>query len=340
MQYTRALAALMVVYFHMVPQIPAYARFLGASHPAYIDSLANGVPIFFVISGFIMYLTGIDSPPLHFARRRLFRIVPLYWLLTAALYALSVWEPHLLRNTDASRLYFLKSLLFVPYVSPNHATAVHPEPLLAPGWSLNYEMAFYVLFACALLLPARLRLWGLCTTLLGAWVVGLVARLDDSRVAGFYFSPLLLLFAAGLVLGWLYRRDALRLNGWLCAWLIAIGLSGVIVMGRLGAPWVIPLAIAVVLGVCSLDLQGMVPRWRLAETLGDASYSLYLTHFFTLGVLRELWPTKHLHGPVAAAAFAAVTLVATSAVAIGSYRLIERPAVAVLSAWFGRGARA
>src|SRR5262249_15244130 len=80
-QYLRAVAALMVAYFHTVDQIPAY-RPLFERYLLGNLNLASGVDIFFVISGFIMLVSNRNSRPVSFAVRRVIRIVPLYWFLT------------------------------------------------------------------------------------------------------------------------------------------------------------------------------------------------------------------------------------------------------------------
>jgi exopolysaccharide production protein ExoZ len=98
-----------------------------------VDIGAAGVDLFFVISGFIMVYTserlfGQTGAPQRFLARRIIRIVPLYWTLTAfAALVLFGFGP----NT-------LGSYLFIP---------THRGPILTVGWTLNYEMMFYSLFA-------------------------------------------------------------------------------------------------------------------------------------------------------------------------------------------------
>ena len=73
-QVLRAVASLLVVHAH------AAAGGLGLS---WVGG-ANGVDLFFVISGFIIaYVASIDSD--QFMARRLVRIVPIYWVSTLAL---------------------------------------------------------------------------------------------------------------------------------------------------------------------------------------------------------------------------------------------------------------
>jgi exopolysaccharide production protein ExoZ len=110
-----------------------------------------GVDIFFVISGFVMIissqslLTRSDGWK-QFGLRRIVRIVPLYWsLLTLKLVTLLL-VPSVLRVTHIAPWAIIGSYLFVP--SFNHDGDI--APILFVGWTLNFEMFFYLLLAIAL----------------------------------------------------------------------------------------------------------------------------------------------------------------------------------------------
>src|SRR5689334_16532037 len=144
-QWLRGIAALMVVAFHTNTL---------ALHPsARMDFLAigeTGVDLFFVISGFIMTITTVDKrAPGEFLRRRIIRVVPLYWMITLSYAALAVMAPTLFRSASPDFLHTLGSLAFVPQFHPLFPSAIWP--VVIPGWSLNYEMFFYGIFALALL---------------------------------------------------------------------------------------------------------------------------------------------------------------------------------------------
>jgi len=161
LQSLRALAALLVVFDHaslgiqrlgLFAQVPFLGLFLGS----------QGVAIFFIISGFIITYTA-DTPDdrvsytesaAHFAKRRIARLVPLYWPLTL-LVAVPAFFSGAAGRQEISAGHLLKSLFFVPYVN-GHGDMV---PIFLLGWTLNYEMAFYALFAVLMLmLPHRVRI--------------------------------------------------------------------------------------------------------------------------------------------------------------------------------------
>lgn len=72
-----------------------------------------------------------------------------------------------------------------------------------------------------------------------------------------------------------------------------------------------------------------MPSWPWLLILGDASYSVYLAHLFAFDLIAKVWP--HTSGPAAAAAFAVTAMLAAVGLALLTYRLIERPALAALA---------
>lgn len=119
-QYLRAIAALMEVWHHSIAQIPGIEKVLPDSWGT------SGVDLFLVISGFIMAAVtfGKDVTPWDFLRRRLVRVVPMYWLVTLAMVGLALVAPGLFRTLRVDAETLAMSLLFVPHWSaafPGHA---------------------------------------------------------------------------------------------------------------------------------------------------------------------------------------------------------------------------
>lgn len=319
LQYLRALAALMVALLHTAQQIPAYTADLECPR------MGTGVDLFFVISGFIMAVTGARLSAGEFLKRRLMRIVPLYWLLTSVLAAQAILQPQLFRTTVVTAQTYLLSLLFVPFHNPGHGGDL--KPLLVPGWSLNYEMFFYALFALVLWLkPQRM-------TLLCCGLLGLLAALGNV-LPSFYTQPLILEFGLGILVAHIYPH--LRLSAGASAALAAGGFAAL--LSNDFAPLQMLGASAVVLGTVCWERSGALPRWRPGVLLGDASYSLYLLHIFVLGITRVMW--SHVFhdrgGAWGAAGFALLSILALTLAALACFRWIETPLSASLRAlWPG-----
>jgi exopolysaccharide production protein ExoZ len=141
-QHLRAIAALGVVFYHASSQV-------NGGHSDYVRMGAAGVDLFFVISGFIMWVTAIarDEPPGRFALKRLIRIVPLYWLITTAVLLLVLAKPDLMRSASLNLTHIASSYGFIAWPHPRSAHRFWP--LVIPGWTLNYEMLFYAIVTIA-----------------------------------------------------------------------------------------------------------------------------------------------------------------------------------------------
>jgi len=307
-------------------------------------NLPAGVDVFFVISGFIMLVANRRTGPGQFLLRRVIRVVPLYWVLTLALVLIALVRPELFRTTVLGTSYVLRSLLFIPYANPGHDGDI--VPLLVPGWSLNFEMFFYLLFALLLLLPGRRRVAAaglLFVTLL--LTPALFPGLAWPREVLFYASPRLLEFWLGMVIAQAMleaRLDAVPAV--LAAGVAALGAAILLAAPELPAALpaglnmtlvvVLPAA-AVILGVVALERQGQIRDIGWLHWLGDASYSMYLSHIFSLGVARFAWLKLGLGKAdlLHAGGFAAFALACVVAGTWVCYSWIEAPAARLLQGW-------
>lgn len=277
-QYLRAVAALMVVFHHSLIQMPWLAQYHQSSIGSY------GVDLFFVISGFVMVVTthGREVTRTEFMRRRIVRIVPLYWALTLFTVLCVAFAPGLFRTTSIEPWHVIQSLLFIPHLSPNFPKEMWP--VMVPGWTLNYEMFFYACFALTLG-----RFWWMVAGFVGLFLFGFIFGPSNDLLA-FFTRYLILEFVAGAVLARLWYARGSPLPAW--------------------ARW----------------------KSRLWLTLGDASYSIYLTHLFSLGALRVVWGRLAPKSGLSAIGFFVAALVVSSVVGWVTYRLLEVPLLNRLNA--------
>ena len=330
-QYLRAIAALMVVFFHLELQL----RGLGY-RGFWPTGLAGGVDIFFVITGFIMWVTTYDRDPspVSFYRRRLVRIVPLYWLLTSVILLVLIVRPSALQSGGFDLGHIVRSYLFIPSLHP----VLHDmQPLLVPGWTLNYEMFFYLLFGASLLLDRSRRLAVVIGALAALVLVNVLAEPDPDTLLGFYTSKLILEFALGLAIGSLFTWGA-RLPVWLGWGMVASGfvaLFGLSValpetdrLFKLGVP-----AAFIVAGALAVERGGgIVPSWPLLHRLGDASYSIYLSHGIVLSALGQAARRFEIASvPVGLLVFSAVAIAATAIAGLLLYRYVEQPVLMLMT---------
>jgi exopolysaccharide production protein ExoZ len=318
-QYLRAIAALMVVWHHSLGELPGADRFINL--PPFGES---GVDIFFVISGFIMLVTTAKKAmtPAEFLGLRLIRIVPLYWLMTLLMVGCASLAPSAFKTLVFTPAALAKSLLFIPYDSLSFPGST--LPLLVPGWTLNYEMFFYILFAASLVLPKHVRLYVIVITMLSLVVGGKLFGLSASPIQWVYTNPLLLEFAAGCVIGHTWLRGAIRCK-------FVFSLAGIAIGMYLLTHRTVPAGLSQISGAALVVASALHPtlcavKSRLLLLLGDASYSIYLTHIFTLGLLRVAWVRLFPHMTVASvAAFMVVSLAACSVVGVQIFKRVEKP---------------
>jgi exopolysaccharide production protein ExoZ len=254
---------------------------LGRTYPVHFGLIAEfgpaGVDMFFVLSGFIITSVSRGKTPLDFLGRRFARVVPLYWLLTAVMMVLQFETG----KFDAHRM--LPAFLFVP-------TLGYP-PYITTGWTLCFEILFYVCFAFTLLRPKLLMPL--------AFLLYLAMAAGREFIGGpflqFAGNPLILEFFGGCLIAILPKSRVLALLSAGCAFAWAIMIivtdyeagayqpvySGDAVWLRVFM-WGTP-AFLLVYFAAQIRLTSRL--WNGLSYLGDASYSAYLVHDFILILL-------------------------------------------------------
>jgi exopolysaccharide production protein ExoZ len=333
LQGLRGCAALLVVIGHSL------AIFRNASgvnpNTVPVDLFgALGVYAFFVVSGFLMvYVHGGDfghpKATRTFYARRIARIIPLYWVVTIS-YGIKQ-----IRFGQATVWEVAKSLLFIPYQTSGGLW----RPVLGQGWTLNYEMLFYAIFGLALIFArGQWIVFGIFGTLV---ILNLCDFVGSNNVVEFWSNPIILYFLAGVAIG-LIRTRATRGPSFAVAFSFALAaLAGAALfsdlIGATSTPvhFVVPLVTVAAVAVTALareDSQVSTAR-RLAKRIGDASYSIYLTHTFVIAPAAKIVVAKIFpHTPIIV--FTVLMIAATAIVGYLVFRLLERPLIKLWTRMF------
>ncbi len=295
-------------------------------HIAFINRGAFGVDIFFCISGFIMmYITEISKE--HFLAKRIIRLVPLYYVITIVTFMGIILMPNLFERTTADIMSLVRSFLFIPYDS--HGVV---QPIVRVGWTLNYEMFFYLIVYISLLISKRYRAYIASGIIIVLVTLGNICGLTHP-VFDFWTDSIMLEFVYGIVSYEILSRTVSHyenMNGikrgilavaagclYMSLWIIdyhkvfeendrcvAYGIVGMVIFNL------------VFLSGYGLKLPGFFV-WA-----GDISYSVYLLHYFIIRLYnRFLCPDGRADAKAVLGAFAAMAAVYF----IGnlSYRLFE-----------------
>jgi len=276
LQTARALAALVVVGYHI----------------GVLPFGECGVDVFFVISGFIMSHVAPREGN-DFLRKRLIRIIPLYWLSTVGVYAIAIVRPWWLNTTTAHVSYLAKSLLFIPYIKDNG----HWGPLNLNGWTLEYEMLFYLVVASALVLVKARYATIVAASVLATFCV-LAGNVGSSVPTISYLGrPLLLEFGFGVVCYWIV--DAGALVGLERSILACLAVTAAAAMpfyfyaqgvpDEFGRVWAYGLpSFLLIASIIALEEKGWSSNSALLRKLGAASYSIYLLHPYVIGISKKV----------------------------------------------------
>lgn len=256
-------------------------------HTAATDFGQTGVDFFLVISGYvIVYSTekkGID----RFWKKRLLRIIPLYYGLTIFTSALILIAPSLFNSYEVSIEYFIKSLVFFPYYHNGVA-----GPIMALGWTLNYEMFFYLIFWICSKISFRNR--GLFTSVILIGFVILGKMVDLPLALSYWSKPVILEFVYGVVIYYIIKKvmknvvpnerissKKMTVLTYVFIFAAFFVMEGLIHIENLSRSFGVGIVASVVLCWCLIfDDYIYIPGW--VKTIGNESYELYLLHIFVV----------------------------------------------------------
>lgn len=280
-QSFRFIAAFMVLILHNI--LYTSERLVDAGYN--YEPGNNGVDLFFTISGFVMIwasqkLIGRPDGWKEFGWKRILRVVPIYWLITTFKLLVMLKSPEVALHSKIDVVFILKSYFFIPAKNPDSMFM----PFYGVGWTLNFEMFFYLMFAIALALKIKPLPFLACIFIpLGALSFFVTPQWPDALA--FYANIRVLNFLYGLIAATLILNNKL-ISGKFAAAFIVVGLLAITIPHLYGGVSIpqfnfIAVGIATFLivygGACIEPYIGSkIPGWLIYW--GTASYSLYLIH--------------------------------------------------------------
>jgi peptidoglycan/LPS O-acetylase OafA/YrhL len=277
----RSAAVVFVVVYHLLLffQSTALAR-------GHLYAIGHwGVLLFFVHTSLVLMFSlerqvshspnnGLFGP---FYARRLFRIFPLSVVVVLAVYLLHLPVAHLhdggFRAVHLNLFELLSNLLLVQNIT-------HTDSIIAPLWSLPYEMQIYLVLPVLFLIAHASRS---AFKVSGIWILSVLAAALSLKIHRYQISDLLIYlpcFVAGVIaykltesrtwdwpfFGWPlmlaaltadYLRGPTLLRGWVCCLLLALAIP---------------------------QFREMRAGWlsKMCQVVSRYSYGIYLTHFIAI----------------------------------------------------------
>ncbi|PTX97135.1 hypothetical protein DB345_08145 [Spartobacteria bacterium LR76] len=312
-QILRGLAAIFVIFYHIyLWEGKNFGR--GWASPNFFRIGDAGVDIFFTISGFIMVY--IQPKALsdwtnyrRFILNRITRIFPPYWIVSLALLPLWILRPDLFNNFYHNQVDIVRSFLLLPQ---------NYTPLHGVGWTLIHELYFYFVVSFALLFGFRTRIlfgliWGGIILLVNFWLGDNAGR--SSPFLQLCLSPFSLTFLLGYFVG-LFSTLPLQFPNKVHYTILLAGVLLLIYAFYFPPPGgVYPnnnsLRRFIMYGLPGAAFLfafiGLEKSWRghfrIFEKIGNASYSIYLTHLPLIAAIYALFsktlpPALSSHPPV------------------------------------------
>ena len=299
---------------------------------------ANGVPLFFVISGFVIVLSSrkliSDKDGWRkYAMKRIIRIVPLYWLITSYKIAIMMLSAGFVLHSNLDFANILKSYFFIPTLNFDGDI----KPILGVGWTLNFEMFFYLLFTIALFL--RLN-----TIIFTGFIMIMLTVLSFFKtpawpvILNFYADPIVINFLLGMVSAVLITKK-IKVPKSLAITIILVNLIFLfsplqyhLKFLYINSTLANAFASFLIVYFCAqLEKHSNVHVHKIILFFGAASYSLYLIH----PVIAPLSPTVFkmigLKIPFLSVSFSIILALIAGAIA---YYYFEKPTTEFLNKSF------
>ena len=331
----RLFAATQVMLVHVLEHLH-----LGGERVVALLGHVPGVPIFFVISGFLISASYERAPNLkNYARNRLLRIYPALWVCLIVSLLIILFAADVAFTARQMGVWLAAQATVAQFYNPDFLRGFGVGVMNGSLWTISVELQFYVVLPLFYLLTRRWSRWrdGI---LLAGLIAGAILNLelynfitahgDDSPYRLYLkFAQILLpmhlyLFLAGMLLQRNYRKLSALLRNKALVWL-ALYAVAVLIVGELGGVTsgnrLHPL-LALMLAGTVVSFADTLPTLAGRLLRGDISYGIYIYHMPILNLfLSWQWTGEIRYGILAAA----VTYLA----ALASWMLVEKPALSL-----------
>lgn len=340
LQIFRGLAALAVLLHHTTGQalkVESYPYLNNFFHLGW-----SGVDFFFVLSGFIIFYihrqdVGVKSRVQNFLIKRVIRLFPIYWVMTIGVLAIFFLYPQFGLGHERHFSTIIQSALLFPQ-QPGHIVGV--------AWSLSHELLFYILFAVAIGMSRYVAIpliigWILLSTLCASKLVDV----SESFYLSFLFSAYNFEFLFGCLSAFIvlnhrvmYPKTLLCLGLGLFVFTLYALALGELQRSVIWTTVLFGLSGALIISAAAQFEFSATSLWvRLGVLLGDASYSIYLIHFYIIIFLYKL----HAWFPIPNFAYATLVVFTSLTFGIMMYKYIELPMLTYLkSRYLGKNSPA
>jgi exopolysaccharide production protein ExoZ len=335
LQASRGAASLFVLLFHASSMSEKYFHYnlFGVAN----IGRSGGVDYFFVLTGFLMYSIyhkdiGNRDKVLPFLKNRFIRIYPFYWLVTLIVLPVYFIAPNFGYGYERQKSVIVKSLLLYPQ---EHG------PILPVAWSLTYFVLFYLIISLLMTMKPK---WGY--TIIAVWAAVTLCNFMDVPVLhqdmihhyllSVLFNEVNLEFLAGCLLAyWVMNHKKIK------------HVLPLLIVGTAGFPFIwlnnkfnfisyhdyalygVP-SVILLLGLSTMEIHRL-PKWVAGlSRLGDASYTILLTHLLFISVFMKILRSSHLASKLGILPSDLAIIAVSVPLMYLVYLLVEKPLVSRL----------
>ncbi|MEH2145034.1 acyltransferase family protein [Nostoc sp.] len=257
-----------------------------------------GVDFFFVLSGFIIFYIhqsdlGKPNKFKSFFFKRFIRVYPLYWSILATKIIVSLFNTNKYSIYQRSANEIIKAVLLLP-----QDRSILESAFIGVSWTLNYEVFFYCIFGLLILRNTKISQSIIC-----AWIIGIVLNLFNLLPIGkvfllrFIFDQHNLEFVLGCLAAYtisnyqfkfaaslIYASSFMLLLSVINTKYEEFNVSGISSLVAYGIPFMI-----LIIGSVYLEMSKTLKIPPILIYIGNASYSIYLTHAFFLSNISKIF---------------------------------------------------